>query len=81
MNSINTKAEEEVETKLVMSDTFGPSKVQLKSYDTWSGCDGQFFYPYNKRVNIGKICDFVTAAIDQKKKEDGTMPKYKLRQA
>lgn len=37
---------------------FGPSKTILKSYNQWEGCDGEFFYPYNKTAKLGKICDF-----------------------
>jgi len=49
---------------------FGPSKKQLKTYDNWNGCDGSFFFPYNKKDKIGKISDFVTAAVLTKKRED-----------
>lgn len=49
---------------------FGPSKKQLKSYESWDGCDGSFFFPYGRKDKIGKISDFVTAATLAKKNEE-----------
>lgn len=49
---------------------FGPSKKQLKSYVSWEGCDGSFFFPYGKQDKIGKISDFVTAATLAKKADE-----------
>lgn len=49
---------------------FGPTKQQVKSYDNWEGCDGTFFFPYNKKEKIGKISDFITAATLSKKRDE-----------
>ena len=46
--------------------SFGPSKTQLKTFDQWEHCDGQFFFPYNKTAKYGKISDLVT---DDSKKQ------------
>jgi hypothetical protein len=42
----------------------------LKSYDSWKGCDGTFFFPYGRKDKIGKISDFVTAATLAKKMDE-----------
>ena len=49
---------------------FGPSKDQLKSFDNWDGCDGKFFFPHNRRSKLGRISDFVTAAIVRAKEQE-----------
>jgi DNA-binding protein H-NS len=75
--------EKENENGIEFGDTvgvFGPSKAQLKSYAGWENTDGKFYLPYNKRQNIGKISDFVSAAImanimEEREKEKNEMQK------
>jgi len=49
---------------------FGPTKNQVKSYQSWEGCDGSFFFPYSKKDKLGKISDFITAATLSKKRDE-----------
>jgi hypothetical protein len=59
--------------------TFGPSEAQLKSYDQWEDCDGQFFFPYNQTAKIGKVADVI--ADEQSKKYADLREKRELREA
>jgi len=78
--SLNDEKKDALDTKVEPSYMFGPSKNQLESYDTWEGCDGKFFFPYNKDAKVGKYCDFISAAIQlQKEKEYLDAQKYKKR--
>ena len=54
----STKDEESDDT-MQTTLSFGPSKTQLKTFDHWEHCDGQFFFPYNKTAKYGKISDLV----------------------
>lgn len=62
--------ETEATTEEVRQFTFGPSKEQLKSFDNWEGSDGKFFFPHNRRSKLGKVSDFVTAAIVRAKEQE-----------
>ena len=42
----------------------------MKSFDNWDGCDGKFFFPYSQQAKIGKISDFVSAAILKAKEQE-----------
>ena len=55
--------------------TFGPSQTALKSFKGWSGCDGKFFKPYNMQDKVGKLSDFVTAAIQAAKDKERELDK------
>lgn len=78
VNLSTEKKSETFDTKVEPSFMFGPSKNQLESYDTWEGCDGKYFFPYNKDAKVGKYCDFISAAIQlQKEKEYLDAQKYK----
>jgi len=50
------------ETNFSAALSFGPSKQAIASFDNWTGCDGNMYFPYNPIDKIGKISDFVTAA-------------------
>ena len=54
---------------------FGPSKKQINLFNAWEGCDGKMFKPYNKREKIGKISDFVSAAIQAAKDKERELDK------
>lgn len=54
---------------------FGPSTAQLNKFEAWEGCDGKLFLPYNNREKIGKISDFVSAAIQAAKDKERELDK------
>ena len=84
---IDTLNNEEVKT----NSNFGPTKDQLKTFAQLEGCDGKFLHPFNFTSDrIGKISDFVSAAINEarekereqdreKKKEETTTIKKKVK--
>ena len=57
---------------------FGPSKQQSKSFENWDGCDGKFFFPYSKKDKIGKISDFVTAAMTAVREQERELDRNEL---
>lgn len=57
------------------TQVFGPSKSQLKNFKAWEGCDGSFFKPYNNREKIGKISDFVSAAVQEARDKERELDK------
>jgi SLT domain-containing protein len=54
---------------------FGPSNKQLNKFDAWEGCEDKMFKPYNKKDKIGKISDFVSAAIQAAKEKERELDK------
>ena len=54
---------------------FGPSKSQLKSYAGWEGCNNKLFKPYPINEKVGKLSDFVSAAIQAAKDKERELDK------
>ena len=57
---------------------FGPSKKQAKSFASWEGCDGKFFFPYSNKEKFGKISDFVTAASNALKEKERELDRNEM---
>ena len=54
---------------------FGPSKAVLRSYAGWEGCDNKLFQPYCSSDKVGKLADFVSAAIQAAKDKERELDK------